>query len=56
LKKKLKLLGGNILKKKAEHVRLTRAIYVELFASCAPTTKEIRVFEQKQINKELKRN
>ncbi len=35
-----------IRKEKVEQVRLTRVIYVEPLALHAPTTKEIRIFEQ----------
>ncbi len=43
----------HIEKKRTEQVRLTREIYVEPLASCTPTTKEIKVFEQKLKSKEL---
>jgi hypothetical protein len=36
----------HIEKKKTKHVQLIGAIYVELFASRTPTTKEIRILEQ----------
>jgi hypothetical protein len=35
-----------IRKERVEQVRLTRVIYVEPLALHAPTTKEIRIFEQ----------
>ncbi len=38
-----------------EHVRLIGTIYVELLAPHAPRAEEIRIFEQKQINRELKK-
>jgi hypothetical protein len=31
----------HIEKNRAEHVRLTKAIYVELLVTCAPTSKDI---------------
>ncbi len=35
-----------IEKKSVKHVQLTKAIYVEPLASCAPIAKETKVFEQ----------
>jgi hypothetical protein len=37
-----------IEKKRAKHVQLIGAIYVELLASHTPTTKETKAFEQEQ--------
>jgi hypothetical protein len=36
-----------------KQVWLIGMIYVKLLASCAPTTKDIRIFEQEQRSREL---
>jgi len=42
-----------IERERVEQVQLIRTIYVEPLTSHAPTTKEIRIFEQEQRNREL---
>ncbi len=42
-----------IEKKRAKHVWLIGAIYVEPLASRTPTTEDIIIFEQEKINREL---
>ncbi len=42
-----------IEKEKAEHVQLTKVIYVGPLVSRVPTTKDIWIFEQEQRSREL---
>ncbi len=44
-----------VKRERAKWVRLTRTLYVEPLASRAPTTKEVRIFEQEQKSRELEK-